>query len=225
MDIQTVFLDVLPSLITGFVSVLALITSYKSAENASRLSYSNNIDNMRFAQKEKVADQLAEKAAALLTKSDPNVLNTVINEIVPRQITHEENARIRRNLLKLADEIQTLSNVIKMLAYSVLDSQEFLDKIEDIGNKLDIVSENCSAMLLKLTEIYTAVTPEGSIKSINIMEEIQKMEKDFISEYREKYIQLFLALSNLIWYIRQQSVPKELRLGTPPNFSKDSELY
>ena len=89
---------------------------------------------MRFTQKEKVADQIAEKAAILLTKCDPNVLNTVINEIVPRPISHEENGKIRRYLLGIADEIQTYSNVIKMLSYSIFDSEEMLRKLEKVWN-------------------------------------------------------------------------------------------
>ena len=68
MNMEEILLSVLPALITGFVSMIALITSYKAAKNSSKQSYSNNIDSMKFTQKEKVADQLAEKAAILLTK-------------------------------------------------------------------------------------------------------------------------------------------------------------
>lgn len=110
----------------------------------------------------------------------------------------------------MADEIQTLSNIIKMLTYSVFDSEEFLIKMENVGNKLDVVNEKCSAMFLRLTEIYTAMTPEGRIKNINVMEEIRKLERGFSEEYRESYIQLHLELSDLVWYIRQQSIPKDI---------------
>lgn len=210
MDMEKIFVSVLPALITGFVSMLALITSYMAAKNTAKQSYNNNVDSMKFTQKEKVADQLTEKSAILLTKCDPNVLNTLINEIVPRSISHEENANIRNKLLGVADEIQTLSNIIKMLTYSVFDSEEFLRKLENIGNKLDVVNEKCSVMLLRLAEIYTAMTPEGRIKNINVMEEKQKLEKSFSEEYKEYYIQLHLALSDLIWYIRKQSIPKDI---------------
>lgn len=210
MNMEKILVSVLPALITGFVSMLALITSYKAAKNASKQSYNNNVDSMKFTQKEKVADQLAEKSAILLTKCDPNILNTLINEIVPRSISHEENANIRRKLLGVSDEIQTLSNIVKMLTYSVFDSEEFLWKLENIGNKLDVVNEKCSAMIFRLAEIYTAMTPEGRIKNINVMEEKIKLEKSFPVEYRENYIQLHLALSDLIWYIRQQSIPKDI---------------
>lgn len=210
MDMEKILISILPALITGFVSMLALVTSYKAAKNASKQSYSNNVDSMKFTQKEKIADQLAEKSAILLTKCDPNVLNTLINEIVPRSISHEENANIRRRLLDVSDEIQTLSNIVKMLTYSIFDSEEFLWKLEDIGNKLDVVNEECSVMILRLAEIYTVMTPEGRIKSINVMEEKIKLEKSFPVEYRENYIQLHLALSDLIWYIRQQSIPKDI---------------
>lgn len=210
MDMEEILASILPAFITGFVSMIALITSYKAAKNASRQSYNNNVDSMKFTQKEKVADQLAEKSAILLTKCDPNVLNTVINEIVPRSISHEENANVRRRLLRIADEIQTLSNIIKMLTYSVFDSEEFLRKLEDIGNRLDLVNEKCSSMRLRLAELYTAMTPEGRIKNINIMEEKLKLERGFSEAYRESYIQLHLALSDLVWYIRQQSIPKDI---------------
>lgn len=210
MDMEKILANVLPALITGLVSMIALITSYKSAKNTAKQSYNNNIDSMKFTQKEKVADQLAEKSAILLAKCDPNVLNTLINEIVPRSISHEENANIRRKLLSIADEIQTLSNVIKMLTYSVFDSEEFLMKLNDIGNKLDVVNKKCSAMILSLADIYTAMTPEGRIKNINVMEEKTKLEKIFSEEYQESYIRLHLALSDLIWYIRQQSIPKDI---------------
>lgn len=210
MDMEKIIESILPALITGFVSIIALITSYKAAKNASIQSYNNNVDSMKFTQKEKVADQLAEKTAILLTKCDPNVLNTVINEIVPRSISHEENAHIRRKLLGISDEIQTLSNIIKMLTYSIFDSEEFLRKLEDVGNKLDIVSCKCSEMILSLSEIYTAMTPEGRIKNINVMDEKQRLEQKFSKEYREMYIQLHLVLSDLVWYIRQQSIPKNI---------------
>lgn len=210
MDAEKILISVLPAFITGFVSMIALITSYKAAKNSTRQSYNNNVDSMKFTQKEKVADQVAEKSAILLTKCDPNVLNTVINELVPRPISHEENANVRRRLLGIADEIQTLSNIIKMLTYSVFDSEEFLRKLEDIGNKLDVVNEKCSTMLLRLAEIYTAMTPEGRIKNINVMEEKKNLEQSFPEGYRESYIQLHLALSDLIWYIRQQSIPKDI---------------
>ena len=45
------------------------------------------------------------------------------------------------------------------------------------------------------------------------MEEIRKLEKNFSEEYREYYIQLHLALSDLIWYIRKQSIPKDIMRG------------
>ena len=86
MDYGKFITNVLPTLITAFVSTIAMITSYKASKNAQKQSYDNNVDSMRFTQKEKVADQIAEKAAILLTKCDPNVLNTVINEVVPRTI-------------------------------------------------------------------------------------------------------------------------------------------
>lgn len=210
MDMEKILMSVLPAIITGVVSLIALITSYKATKNASKQSYNNNVDNMRFTQKEKVADQLVEKASILLTKCDPNVLNTVINEIVPRSISHEENANVRRRLLGISDEIQTLSNIIKLLTFSIFDSEEFLRKLETAWNELDIVNDKCSAMLLRLAEIYTSMTPEGRIKNINVAEETKKLERSFSEEYSELYIKLHTTMSDLVWYIRQQSIPQNI---------------
>ncbi len=209
MKNQELLLNIFPTLITAFVSIIAMITSYKAAKNSTKQSYNNNVDSMRFTQKEKVADQISEKAAILLTKCDPNVLNTVINEIVPRNISHEENANIRKYLLSISDDIQTYSNIIKMLTYSIFDSDEMLRKLENIGHKLDDVYDKCSQMLLRLAEIYTAMTPEGRIKGINVMEATLELEQSFSKEYREMYIQLHLSLSDLVWFIRQQSIPTD----------------
>lgn len=208
MDYEKIISNILPALITAFVSIIAMITSYKAAKNAQKQSYRNNVDGMCFTQKEKVADQIAEKSAILLTKCAPNVLNTVINEIIPRPISHEENGNIRRHLLGLADEIQTYSNVIKMLSYSIFDSEEMLRKLEKVWNEMDAVDEKCSEMLLRLTEIYTAMTPEGKIKGINVMEEKKKLERTFSEEYKELYCQLHESISDLVWYIRHQSIPE-----------------
>lgn len=207
MKIQELLFTILPALITAFVSIIALITSYKAAKNSAKQSYNNNVDSMRFTQKEKVADQISEKAAILLTKCDPNVLNSVINEIVPRNISHEENANIRKYLLGISDDIQTYSNIIKMLTYSIFDGKEMLMKLDDIGQKLDSVNYKCSKMVLRLAEIYTAMTPEGKIKGINVMEAKQELEQGFSEDYRKTYTQLYLAISDLVWFIRQQSIP------------------
>lgn len=207
MDYGKFITNVLPTLITAFVSTIAMITSYKASKNAQKQSYDNNVDSMRFTQKEKVADQIAEKAAILLTKCDPNVLNTVINEVVPRTISHEENGNVRRYLLGIADEIQTYSNVIKMLSYSIFDSEEMLKKLEKVWNEMDTVGNKCSEMLLKLVDIYTAMTPEGHIKGMNIMEEKLRLERSFSEEYGELYCQLHESISDLVCYIRQQSIP------------------
>lgn len=209
MNYEKIIMSVLPALITAFVSVIAMITSYKASKNTQKQSYSNNIDNMRFTQKEKVADQIADKAAILLTKCDPNVLNTVINEIMPRTISHEENGNIRRRLLGMSDEIQTYTNVIKMLSYSIFDNMETLRRFEKVWNNMDVVNKECSKMLLKLVEIYTAMTPEGNIKRMNIMEEKKSLENSFSELYKGLYCQLHESLSDLVWYIRQQSIPKD----------------
>lgn len=44
---------IIPSVITASVAIIALVTSAYSSKKATQISYSNNIDNMRFTQKEK----------------------------------------------------------------------------------------------------------------------------------------------------------------------------
>ena len=200
---------VLPSIITAAVSIIAIIVSYLSSRNSLKRSHENNVESMHFSQKDKVADQIAEKAAALLTKCNPNSLNTVINDIIPRKISHEENRKIRKDLLQLSDDIQTLSNIIKMLSYSIFDSKQYLMKFEALANQLDLVVEMCSVMLLKLSNIYSSMTPEGEIRNVNVMDEVRSLERNFSEEYKEPYIILSALLSDMIWYIRDLSIPSE----------------
>lgn len=207
-DYWEIVIAIMPALITAFVSIIAMLTSYKTAKNTAKQSFDNNVDNMRFTQKEKVADQIAEKAAILLTKCDPNVLNTLINEFVPKAISHEENANIRRYLYGRSDEIQTYSNIIKMLIFSISEDREMVERISSVGQRLDNVNAMVSDMLFKLANIYTAMTPEGRIKSINVTEEKIKLEVSFSEQYKEPYLQLFTTISELVWYIRQKSIPK-----------------
>lgn len=47
------------------------------------------------------------------------------------------------------------------------------------------------------------------IKGMNIMEEKLKLERSFSEEYRELYCQLHESISDLVWYIRQQSIPND----------------
>lgn len=77
---------IIPSVITASVAIIALVTSSYSSKKATQISYSNNIDNMRFTQKEKLSDQIIEKTSLLLTITDPNYLNTIINKITPKEI-------------------------------------------------------------------------------------------------------------------------------------------
>lgn len=204
---NNVLISILPSVITATISALAIIVSYKSSKRTLIMSKSNNIDTMRFSQKDKVADQIAEKSAELLSKCNPNTLNTLINDIVPNRITHEENRVIRKRLLGVSDEIQTLCNVIKMLTYSIFDTEEMLRKFENMANKLDDVESLCSKMLFDLSNIYASMTPEGEIRNINFMEELRTLERKFSEDIRNPYIELSVVLPDMIWYIRKQAIP------------------
>jgi len=87
---------IIPSVITAVVAIIALITSALSSHKATKATYNNNINNMRFTQKEKISDQIIEKASILLTKSDPNYLNTIINGITPMEISDSEFTSIQK---------------------------------------------------------------------------------------------------------------------------------
>lgn len=202
-----VMISAIPAIITAVVSVVALISSYKASKNATKQTYINNVDNMLFSQREKIADQISEKAALLLRKCDPNVLNTLINEIDPKPLSNAENAAIRTRLLSVSDEIATLSNIIKMLAVSILNTEELNFVFKEAAGKMDIASEQCGSMLLHLTKLYNALTRDGNLQNINVMEAIIELEHNFSEEYRDVYIDLFEALSKLVSCIRTLSIP------------------
>ena len=90
---------------------------------------------------------------------------------MPKEISHEENRVIHSRLLGISNEIQTLSHVIKLLTYSIFDTEEMLLKFADLASKSDNVETQCSQMLFNLSNIYSSMTPEGRIRNVNIVEE------------------------------------------------------
>lgn len=196
---------ILPSVITAVVSILALVINYKSTRYSIKQNSIINSKNMNFTQKEKLADQIVEKSSLLLTNCDPNRLNTIINGIVPKPISHEENATIRKQLLTISDDIQTLANIIKLLNYSII-SQDNIKSFERLSNTLDNVVMQCNAMLLKLTKLYSAMTPEGALMNLNIMEEKMRLEREFSDEYPPSYIDLHICISEIVQKTRFQAM-------------------
>lgn len=44
---------------------------------------------------------------------------------------------------------------------------------------------------------------------MNIMEELRSLERNFSEEYKEPFTALSIALSDMVWYIRNQSIPND----------------
>lgn len=206
MDYNELLKGILPSMITAFVSIIALTINYKSSKN--NIKHNNVITdkNMNFTQKEKVADELIDKSSRLMTLCDPNVLNTIINDLVPKIISHDENARIRKKLLSYGDEIQTLTHIIKLNHYSI--SNNTLEEVEQfsiISNVMDEVCKRCNDMLFRLSKIYNLLTPEGRLDNKNVMQEKTILEREFSNSYPELYEELCVQLIYTIAQIRKSA--------------------
>ncbi len=198
---------IIPSVITASVAIIALITSAYSSKKATETSYSNNIDNMRFTQKEKISDQIIEKASSLLTITDPNYLNTIINKITPKEITNSEFTKIQRQLLSITDDIQTLATNIKLLSYAVKDA-ESIQLIGKIYGEMDSAHDQIHDMILKLIQLYLALTTNGNIKNINVMAEKYKLEISFSETYPSSYVDLSEDIINLVDILKKKSIPQ-----------------
>ena len=48
---------------------------------------------------------------------------------------------------------------------------------------------------------------EGRIRNMNIMEELRSLERNFSEDYKAPFTDLSIALSDMVWYIRNQSIP------------------
>lgn len=197
---------IIPSVITASVAIIALITSAYSSKKATETSYSNNIDNMRFTQKEKISDQIIEKASLLLTITDPNYLNTIINKITPKEITDSEFTEIQSSLLSVSDNIQTLSTNIKLLSYSVREPQTE-EIIFKIFNEMDSIHKQVDDMIMQLVKIYCALTPNGNIENITVMAEKYKLETSFSETYPEYYKDFSVDMILLVELLKKNSIP------------------
>lgn len=198
---------IIPSIITASVAIIALVTSAYSSKKATQTSYSNNIDNMRFTQKEKISDQMIEKASLLLTVTDPNYLNTIINKITPKAITDSEFTEIQNSLLSVSDNIQTLSTNIKLLSYAVKDA-ESMQLIGKVYNEMDAIHKQVEDMILKLIKLYRALTPKGNVENINVMAEKYKLEISFSKTYSPFYVNFSEDIINLVDILKKNSIPQ-----------------
>lgn len=198
---------IIPSVITASVAIIALVTSAYSSKKATQISYSNNIDNMRFTQKEKLSDQINEKTSLLLTITDPNYLNTIINKITPKEITDSEFTEIQTKLLSVPDNIQTLSTNIKLLSYSIREpqTQEIIFKI---FNEMDYLHKQVEDMIMKLIKIYCALTPNGNIENITVMAEKYKLETSFSKTYPKYYEDFSVDMVLLVETLKKNSIPQ-----------------
>lgn len=198
---------IIPSAITAVVAIIALVTSAYSSHKATKTSYNNNVDNMRFTQKEKISDQIIEKASILLTKSDPNYLNTIINGITPMEISDSEFTSVQKQLLSITDEIQTLSINIKLLSYTIRDanSEKLIYKIYE---EMDLIHNQVQDMILQLIQLYLALTPNGNIKNITVMPEKYKLEKSFSEKYPKIYTDLSVDIISLVEILKKNSIPQ-----------------
>lgn len=201
------FKVILPSAITAFVSIIALIINYKSSKN--NIKHNNDITykNMNFTQKEKVADELIEKSSRLMTLCDPNALNTIINDLVLESISHSDNAKIRKKLLSYGDEIQTLTHIIKLNHYSIsYSSKEELKQFEIVSYVMDEVCKKCNDMLYKLSKIYNLLVPEGRLDNRNVMQEKLILEREFSESYPKLYSELSSQLIYTVAKIRNSAL-------------------
>lgn len=197
---------IIPSIITATVAIIALITSAYSSKKATKTAYNNNIDNMRFTQKERISDQVIEKASDFITKADPNHLNTVINGITPKEITNTEFTDIQTKLLSITDEIQTLSTVLKMLLNSIVEP-ETQNLVYKIYEEMDSIHSQVQEMIMQLIKIYLALTPNGNIENKTVMPEKYKLENSFSESYSDLYKDFAIDMMNLVRILKMNSIP------------------
>lgn len=197
---------IVPSIITATVAVIALITAAVSSKKATQMSYNNNIDNMRFVQKEKISDQFIERSSTYINKTDPNRLNTMINMLVPRVLTESEFSYEQEKLLSITDDIQTTATIIKMLLYAVLD-EENKDIVYTIFSQMDQAHSEIHDMILELNQLYLAMTPKGNIENIEIMPEKYKLERSFSEKYSGLYTDLAANIIKMTRLLKENSIP------------------
>lgn len=189
---------ILPSLIAGIISIVSIITNYRSSKM-------NNFRNMVFTQKEKVVDQFIEKSSELIAISDPLVLNAKINEFTPTIISHREFMSIMQELMSIDNRVQTLSSIIKLHTWSIYEKNT-IKEIGDMFSAVDEVQKLIQEMILKLIKLHSSNTKEGEFLRIDPMKIKDDLEKEFSEKYREPYIVMVVSITNVAKLLRIEAV-------------------
>ena len=189
---------ILPSLIAGIISIVSIITNYRSSKM-------NNFRNMVFTQKEKVVDQFIEKSSELIAISDPLVLNAKINEFTPTIISHREFMSIMQELMSIDNRVQTLSSIIKLHTWSIYEKNT-IKEIGDMFSAVDEVQKLIQEMILKLIKLHSSNTKEGEFLRIDPMKIKGDLEKEFSEKYREPYIVMVVSITNVAKLLRIEAV-------------------
>lgn len=192
---------ILPSVIAGTVAVISLITNYKTSK-------SNQLHNMTFTQKEKVADQYIEKSSELIALTDPLVLNAKINEFTPTLITHDEFLQIMQRLLDIDNRVQTLSSIIKLHTWSIYEDVA-LPEVSNMFTTIDAVQTHIQSMLMSLIKLHSTNTEQGHFRDSTPMESKQMLERTFSETYREPYISMVVSITNVAKILRKEALGKK----------------
>lgn len=193
---------ILPSLIAGVIAIVSLVTN-------SRNSKTNQLRDMVFAQKEKVADQFVERGSELIAITDPLLLNAKINAYTPTTIPHSQFMVIMQELLSIDTNVQTLSNTIKLHTWSIY-TEETLAEIGDMFTSIDVVQELIRNMIQELIALHSSNTQEGRFKKSQPMVEKQELERGFAESYREPYISMSLKIMGIARLMRQEALKAKI---------------
>lgn len=205
---------ILPSLITGAIAIISLVTNYRSAKNSQ-------LKNMIFTQKEKVADQFIEKSSELLAISDPLVINARINEFTPTIIEHSEFMGVMQDLLSIDQEVQTLGSVIKLHTWSIYEKTTLPD-IADMFSSIDVVQDLLRDLVLKLIKLHASNTEAGRFTKPAPMVDKQNLEREFSEKYREPYIDMSVKIMSVARLLRNEALEAKREI-TRPKKKKNKE--
>ena len=123
------------------------------------------------------------------------------------EISDSEFTSVQNQLLSITDEIQTLSTNIKLLSYTIKDTNsEAL--IYKIYGEMDLIHNQVQDMILQLIQLYLALTPNGNIKNIAVMPEKYKLEKSFSEKYPKIYTDLSIDIISLVEILKKNSIPQ-----------------
>lgn len=189
---------ILPSIIAGVVSIVSLITNYRSSKNSQ-------LKNMVFAQKEKVADQFIEKSSELIALTDPLALNAKINEFTPTLVEHSEFMVVMQSLLNIDTHVQTLGSVIKLHTWSVYEEND-LSVIAEMFDAVDNVQKLIQEMVLQLIQLHVSNTEKGHFTKPAPINDKLKLEREFSQKYAEPYVDMVEKITKVARILRRQAI-------------------